>query len=122
MRFLCDMGVSQRIVEWLRANGHDVVHLRDEGLHRLPDAAIFHKAFVEHRVVLTFDLDFGEILSASAGKLVSVILFRLHNTRAQHVLERLTAVLSQSSSDLDTGCIIVVEKARHRVRQLPIGS
>ncbi len=26
MRFLADMGVSQRIVEWLRQNGHDTVH------------------------------------------------------------------------------------------------
>jgi predicted nuclease of predicted toxin-antitoxin system len=31
MRFLADMGVSERVVEWLRTNGHDAVHLRDEG-------------------------------------------------------------------------------------------
>jgi predicted nuclease of predicted toxin-antitoxin system len=122
MRFLGDMGVSQRLVDWLRASGHDVVHLRDEGLHRLPDGAIFHKAFVEQRIVLTFDLDFGEILSASAGELVSVILFRLHDTRTPHVIERLTTVLSQSSGKLDAVCIIVVEEGRHRVRKLPIGS
>jgi hypothetical protein len=32
MRFLADMGVSMRVVEWLRASGHDAIHLRDEGL------------------------------------------------------------------------------------------
>ena len=31
MRFLADMGVSQRVVEWLRTQGHDAIHLRDEG-------------------------------------------------------------------------------------------
>jgi len=31
MRFLADMGVSLRLVQWLREQGHDVVHLRDEG-------------------------------------------------------------------------------------------
>ena len=36
MRFLADMGVSQQVVEWLRMNGHEAVHLRDEGLQRLP--------------------------------------------------------------------------------------
>jgi predicted nuclease of predicted toxin-antitoxin system len=41
MRFLADMGVATRIVEWLRTKGHDVMHLREEGLHRLSDEEIF---------------------------------------------------------------------------------
>jgi hypothetical protein len=67
MRFLADMGVSQRIVEWLRSEGHDAVHLRDEQLHRLPNGAIFEKAEAERRIILTFDLDFGEIVALSGG-------------------------------------------------------
>jgi predicted nuclease of predicted toxin-antitoxin system len=66
MRFLGDMGVSRRVIEWLRANGHDAVHLRDEGLQRLPNGDIFQKGFAEQRIVLRFDLDFGEILAESA--------------------------------------------------------
>lgn len=122
MRFLADMGVSQGVVEWLRSAGHDAIHLREEGLHRLPNGDIFQKGFIEHRVVLTFDLDFGEIVAASAGHVVSVVLFRLHNTRTGHVVERLQAVLEQSSAELQSGAIIVVEEGRHRVRRLPIGS
>jgi predicted nuclease of predicted toxin-antitoxin system len=122
VRFLADMGVSQGIVNWLRSAGHDAKHLRDEGLHRLPNGDIFQKGFIEHRVVLTFDLDFGEIVAASEGRMVSVVLFRLHNTRTDHVLERLRAVLEQSSAQLRSGAIIVVEEGRHRVRRLPIGS
>jgi predicted nuclease of predicted toxin-antitoxin system len=122
VRFLADMGVSQSVVEWLRSTGHDAVHLREEGLHRLPNGEIFQKGFIEHRVVLTFDLDFGEIVAASEGRVVSVVLFRLHNTRTGHVIERLQAVLEQSSVELQSGAIIVVEEGRHRVRRLPIGS
>lgn len=44
MRFLADMGVSQRIVEWLRQNGHDTVHLRELSLQRLADAKVFERA------------------------------------------------------------------------------
>jgi predicted nuclease of predicted toxin-antitoxin system len=44
MRFLADMGVSQQVVEWLRTNGHDATHLRDEGLQRLSNGEIFQKA------------------------------------------------------------------------------
>jgi predicted nuclease of predicted toxin-antitoxin system len=122
MRFLADMGVSQQVVEWLRTNGHDAVHLRDEGLQRLPNGEIFQKAGREQRIVLTFDLAFGEILAASAGQIVSVILFRLRNPRADFVIQRLDDVLVQSSAELSQGAIVVVEDGRHRVRKLPIGS
>lgn len=122
MRFLCDMGVSQRVVDWLRSNGHDATHLGDEGLQRLPDSGIFQKAVAEQRIVISFDLDFGEIVAACAGNLISVILFRLHNTRTDHVTHRLATVHLQSADDLKAGCIIVIEEARHRVRKLPIGS
>jgi predicted nuclease of predicted toxin-antitoxin system len=43
VRFLADMGVSQGVVEWLRSAGHDAMHLRDEGLHRLANGEIFKK-------------------------------------------------------------------------------
>ena len=44
MRFLADMGVSLQVVEWLRKEGHDIKHLRDENLQRLPNGDIFKKA------------------------------------------------------------------------------
>jgi len=43
MRFLADMCVDVRVVGWLREQGHDAVHLRDEGLHRMPNGEIFEK-------------------------------------------------------------------------------
>ena len=120
MRFLGDMGVDWRIVQWLQQSGHDGIHLRDQGLQRLPDTGIFDKAYSEARVILTFDLDFGEITAFSRGRIVSVILFRLHNTRTPHVIERLGSALSLRES-LEKGAVVVVEESRCRVRHLPIG-
>ncbi len=120
MRFLADMGVDLRIVDWLRVQGHDAVHLREQGLHRLPDVDIFAKARSESRIILTFDLDFGEILALSAGAIVSVILFRLQNTRTPFLQERLAAALAADGDALNRGAIVVVEDGRHRVRELPI--
>jgi predicted nuclease of predicted toxin-antitoxin system len=122
LRFLADMGVSHQVVEWLRTKGHEAVHLRDEGLQRLPNGEIFQKAGREQRIVLTFDLDFGEILAASGRQIVSVILFRLRNTRTGFVIQRLDDVLNHSSAELMQGAIVIVEDGRHRVRRLPIGS
>jgi predicted nuclease of predicted toxin-antitoxin system len=122
MRFLADMGVLQIVVDWLRAEGHDTLHLCDQGLQRLPNGDIFQKAASEQRIVLTFDLDFGEIVAGSNGQIVSVILFRLRNPRNDFVIQRLDVVLNDSSSELSSGAIIIVEDGRHRVRMLPIGN
>jgi predicted nuclease of predicted toxin-antitoxin system len=63
MRFLADMGISPRTVEFLREVGHEANHLYDQGLHRLDDPAILVKAQHEESVLLTHDLDFGELNS-----------------------------------------------------------
>ena|SRR3990170_2153175 len=122
MRFLADMGVSQRVVSWLRNEGHDALHVREDNLLRLPNGLIFEKAYSEKRILLTFDLDFGEIVALSGGRNVSVILFRLRNTRTQHVIDRLKNVLIDAGHALEQGAIVVVEEARHRIRRLPLGS
>jgi predicted nuclease of predicted toxin-antitoxin system len=119
MRFLADMGVAQRIVIWLREAGHDAVHLREQNLQRLADSAIFEKAVTEKRILLTFDLDFGELVILSAGHPVGTVLFRLRNTRTPYVFTRLLEVLDESGDALQSGAIIVVEDSRHRVRRYP---
>jgi predicted nuclease of predicted toxin-antitoxin system len=121
MRFLADMGISQVVVTWLQAEGHEATHLRDEGLHQLENGEIFTKAFRESRIILTWDLDFTEILALSGRHQISAVIFRLVNTRSAHVIERLARVLQESAQDLEDGAIISVEEGRHRVRLLPLG-
>ena len=120
MKFLADMCISVSIVEFLRENGYDVVRLSDENLEKLPDTEVFEKAVRENRIILTFDLDFSEIVSKSEGSTISVILFRLHNTRSHFVMERLKQVLFESSDNLEKGSVIIIDDHRFRIRNLPI--
>ncbi len=122
MRFLANMCVSMHTVRWLRQQGYEVVHLREEGLQRLPDNQVLEKARAEQRVVLTMDLNFGYLLAISKAVLPSVILFRLEDKRSEIVNERLSAVLRQCKEDLEKGAIVVVNEASIRVRRLPIQS
>ena len=121
MKFLADMGVSMSVVSWLRGRGHDVVHVRELEMHLSPDEEIFQKAALDSRIVITFDLDFGELLSISHDEIVSVLLFRLRNTRSQNVAQRLEDTLEHAASALREGAIVIVEDNRYRVRRLPIG-
>ncbi len=120
MKFLADMGISPRVVTALRKQGHDAVHLQEQGLGRLPDHEILAKARDEGRIVLTHDLDFGELLAASGGALPSVIIFRLKDMRGENVSLYLFAVLKQQHEALETGAICSVSERRVRVRTLPV--
>ncbi len=77
MKFLCNMGISPKTVEFLRAQGHEAKCLLQEGLERLPDPDIVNKAEQEESIILTNDLDFGNLLAASGAELPSVVIFRL---------------------------------------------
>ena len=122
MRFLVDMNLSEGVAAWLRESGHDAVHLRELGLEALDDPAVFARAAEEARVIVTFDLDFSDILAAAAGRSVSVILFRLRGMLTRNVLRRLPDVLGRTAADLEHGAIVIVEDARLRIRRLPIGT
>ncbi|MFP5269500.1 DUF5615 family PIN-like protein [Coleofasciculus sp.] len=52
MRFLADMGISPRTVNWLKAAGYDAIHLVEEGLERLADDEILVKAREEGQILL----------------------------------------------------------------------
>jgi predicted nuclease of predicted toxin-antitoxin system len=114
--------VSLTAVRALRELGHDVVHLEELGLRTLPDAEIFRRARDEHRIVLTFDLDFANMSAASNEPFPSVIIFRLRFGRPARVLARLAAVMLSASNALESGALIMVDETRMRVRPLPLAS
>lgn len=122
MRFLADMGISPKIVDYLEALGHQAVHLQQQGLHRPKDSDILEKARKEKCIILTHDLDFADLLAASGANLPSVVIFRLRNMRPEHVEQHLLRIISQYHEAIDHGAIITVTEGRIRMRDLPLGS
>ncbi len=120
MRFLADMGISPVTVSFLQDLGHDAIHLHDQELDRLQDPAILAKARVEKRVLLTHDLDFGELVAASGARLPSVVIFRLRNMRPERVNLHLGEIITQYLPAIERGAIISVTEGQIRVRSLPI--
>jgi len=104
------MGVSMKTVVALRQQGHDVIHLRDQGLHRLSDADILFKASSEARIVVTFELDFGDLLAAGLVTSPSVVIFRLRNPTPPSATPRLLQVISELSSRMESGLVVIVEE------------
>lgn len=120
MRFLADMPISRSTAEYLRTNGHDVVHLSDIGLKKASDKEITKLALRENRTILTMDLDFAAILATSKANLPSVIIFRLKDNRPAIVNALLGKGLSSIEDDLQKGIIAIFEETRIRTKRLPI--
>jgi predicted nuclease of predicted toxin-antitoxin system len=114
------MGISPRIVEILSAQGHDAVHLLDQGLETMPDPHIIRKANHENRVLLTHDLDFGELMASSGSRLPSVIIFRLRNMRPERVNRHLRLAIAECQDALEEGAVVSVTEGQIRIRRLPI--
>jgi predicted nuclease of predicted toxin-antitoxin system len=120
MKFLADAGISPKTVALLNAAGHDAVHVRQIGLQRASDADIVRRARQEGGVVLTFDLDFGQILALGVADSPSVVIFRLSDETSTSVNWRLEAVITERRAELEQGALILVEDGRYRMRPLPI--
>ncbi len=120
MKFLADMGISPITVNFLYNLGYDAIHLHTLGLDQLPDSAILEKARFEDRIILTHDLDFGELTAASGASLPSVIVFRLRNMQPGYVNGYLHSIILQYAKVLENGAIISVTEGLIRVRNLPI--
>lgn len=120
MRFMADMGISPRTVDFLRDLGYEATHLHEESLDRLPDPDILSKARNEKYILLTHDLDFGELVAAGGERLPSVITFRLRSMHPTNVNRHLQAIIEQHREALEHGAVITVTEGRIRVRLLPI--
>jgi predicted nuclease of predicted toxin-antitoxin system len=120
MRLLVDMHISPRTVEFLRAQGHDVVRVSDILPAQASDEAIVSRADQDGRVVLTQDLDFSAIIALHNRTAPSLVSLRLSSTRIEHVNAILAKVLPALEESLQRGAIVSVEDQRVRVRQLPV--
>jgi len=121
MRLLATAGVSPKTVDFLKPLGHEAVHVRTLGLERAADRVLIDRALADSSVVVTFDLDFGDILALGVLDKPSVIICRLADERADSVNRHLATVLAERLAELESGVLILVEDTRYRVRKLPIG-
>jgi predicted nuclease of predicted toxin-antitoxin system len=115
------MGISYQVAQWLNNIGHDAVHLSNEGLHTLEDYLIVEKAIKETRIILTADMDFGQILAFTKSSLVSVVQFRLFDLSPDNLISKLDIVFDKFSDEMSTDTVIItVQENKMRLKKLPL--
>jgi len=115
LRFLLDQSADARLVPHLRALGHDAVRVGKEFPGGLPDPQVLALAVAEHRILVTDDRDFGELVFAQRQPHTGVIYFRLGEYADLPLkIARLDHVLARYADRLDR--FLVVTRTTVRVR------
>jgi predicted nuclease of predicted toxin-antitoxin system len=80
MRFLVDECTGPAVAQWLREQNHDVFSVFEQG-RGMDDDEVIQKAFVENRILITNDKDFGEKTYRERRPHRGVVLLRLSDER-----------------------------------------
>ncbi|MEA3349074.1 MAG: DUF5615 family PIN-like protein [Chloroflexota bacterium] len=113
MRFLTDVNASGILASWLQTLGHDVVRAAERN-PRMLDEDILTWAVEEHRIIVTTDQDFEEMIWRE-GKPHEGVL-RLENLPREERKALLCDVMTHHSSDLSSGAIVIAMSNKIRIR------
>ena len=116
MRFLVDRCAGKRLAEWLAAQGHDVLDVRDLGKDP-GDLALLSLAVQEQRILVTIDQDFGKLIFVGGQPHAGIV--RLPDVPADQRIALFTDLLARHADDLQAGSIITVQRDKLRILRPP---
>ena len=114
MRFLVDACGGYSVAEELRGQGHDVVFVGTVS-PQSKDRSILHWAVQEHRIIVTTDKDFEELVYHQGESHYGIL--RLANVRIAQRLPLLRVALARYGRDLGPGVIVIAEMKKIRIRR-----
>ena len=114
MKFLLDAcAASRTLKETLVDLGHDVRSAQDEYAHA-SDETLLALAYEEHRVLITEDKDFGELVFLRRRPHPCIV--RLVELRVAEKVGAIRELIEEQGEALRAGAIIVVTRSRVRIR------
>ena len=95
-----------RLVDWLRARGHEAVHVREIGLRHAEDNPIWHEALRTEATIVTKDADFAQ-WAASRSPAPQIVWLKTGNLKRDAQLSHLGVVWLDVLTRLAAGGAII---------------
>lgn len=122
MKLKLDENLSRHLKNILSPLNHDVLTVADQGLLSKADTLIAEVVKNEGRMLLTLDLEFGDLRKYPPGRHPGVILFRPRSFGPLAVNHFVEEFVRGTDLELLSGCVVVVEPFRVRVRRPPLNT
>ena len=120
MKILIDMNLSPGWTAVLEAENIEAVHWSSIGKPTAPDEEIMRFARENGFVIFTHDLDFGTMLALTQATSPSILQVRAQDILPDSIGRIVTTILRKYETELEQGALIVFDKAKERVRILPL--
>jgi predicted nuclease of predicted toxin-antitoxin system len=118
MQFKIDENLPLRLRNLLMENGFKAETVFEEGISGEPDKMIFDYCQRENLILITLDLDFGNIRAYPLGTHPGIIVLKLKKQSAKAVTQAFKRFLSKAENLRKlAGCIVIIEENKFRIRK-----
>jgi len=117
MKVKVDENMPTAMTGLLRGAGHDPATVTEEGLSGADDKQILNSATSEGRIMITFDVGFGNIRAFPLGSHAGVVVFRLHDQRWAVLEEPARRLLRSGTLDRLGHGLAIIDESRIRIRK-----
>lgn len=115
MKVKVDENMPAAMVKLLQEARHDAATVMDEGLSGTDDSEVIKAATSESRILITFDVDFGNIRAFPPGSHAGVVVFRLHDQRWAVLEEPARRMLKSGTLDRLQRGLAIIDESRIRI-------
>ena len=120
VKFLLDVNITPELGHLLLNDGHSFRLASNMESGKLKDDAILLIANENNEVIITHDLDFGELLAFNNDNKPSVVLFRIHKIDALRFYSLIKQNWNVIEEAIAVGSLVVIEEKNLRIRKLPL--
>mgnify|MGYP001593457626 FL=1 len=119
MRFFLDENIPLSVLDFIASFGFKVDHVKNIGMHGARDKQIAEYAKKQKAVLITKDLEFGNLLIYPSGSHYGLLILKLPYTfSADQIAKTLSDFLTKIDTKDLANSITVLEIGRYRIRHL----
>lgn len=116
MKLKLDENMPRALVKLLQESNYDVSTAEDEGLRGADDHQIALAARTEERILISFDVGFGDVRAFPVGQHAGMVVFRLRDQRWAALEGPARRVVDSRLLDRLAGGLAIVDETRMRIR------